>query len=298
MTDLNDLFPGFASHWIDTPAGRIFARSGGAGPPLLLLHGFPETHVMWHKVAPGLAAHFSVVAMDLRGYGWSSAPRSQGGALYSKRAMGEDVVAVMEQLGHVRFHLAGHDRGGRVAYRLALDHPGRIDRLCLLDIMPTFEMWKLVRSAGLAPHWPFLALPEPQPETEIGKNPDAYFDLLLGLWSGGNGLRGFDARAVGQYRAAWGDPTHIHAMCEDYRAGATLDVAADDADMAAGKTIANPMHVVCGATFLTGAEPPLAVWHRTFAPQATGTTLSCGHFVAEEDPQATLAEMLTFFRAA
>jgi haloacetate dehalogenase len=297
MTELSDLFPGFASHWIDAAAGRIFARSGGSGPPLVLLHGFPETHVMWHKVAPALAAHFTLVAMDLRGYGWSSAPRSHGGELYAKRAMGEDVVAVMEALGHVRFHCAGHDRGARVAYRLALDHPGRIDRLALLDIVPTFEMWKLVRTAGLAPHWTFLALPEPQPEAEIGKNPDAYFDNLLGLWTGSKDLRGFDARAVGQYRAAWGDPTHIHAMCEDYRAGATFDVAADEADMAARKTIASPVHIVCGAGFLTGPEKPLAIWRRTFAPNATGATLPCGHFVAEEDAPGTQAELLQFFRA-
>ena len=294
MTDLIDLFPGFASHWIDTDAGKIFARSGGSGPPLLLLHGFPQTHVMWHKVAAGLAEKFSVVAMDLRGYGWSAAPRSHNGALYSKREMGEDVVAVMEELGHVRFHLAGHDRGGRVAYRLALDHPGRIDRLCLLDIMPTFEMWKFIRAAGAAPHWPFLALPELQPETEISKNPDAYFESLLGQWASNPQLRGFDARAVGQYRAAWGDPVRIHAMCEDYRAGATLDVAADEADMAARRIISSPTHVICGSTFLTGKEPPLAVWKRTFAPHATGATLSCGHFVAEEDAPATLAELLNF----
>lgn len=295
MTELSDLFPGFASHWIDTEAGKIFARSGGSGPPLLLLHGFPQTHVMWHKLAPALAAKYSVVAMDLRGYGWSSAPRSHQGALYSKRAMGEDVVAVMEALGHVRFAVAAHDRGGRVAYRLALDHPGRIAKLALLDIMPTFEMWKFIRLAGAAPHWPFLALPEPQPENEIAKNPDAYFEKLLGGWAAKPDLRSFDARAVGQYRAAWGDPLHIHAMCEDYRAGATIDVAADEADMAAKKTIAAPTHVICGSTFLTGKETPLAVWQRTFAPHATGLTLPCGHFVAEEDPDAALASMLAFF---
>lgn len=295
MTDLSDLFPGFASHWIDTEAGKIFARSGGSGPPLLLLHGFPQTHVMWHKLAPALAAKYSVVAMDLRGYGWSSAPGSHQGALYSKRAMGEDVVTVMEALGHVRFAVAAHDRGGRVAYRLALDHPGRIAKLALLDIMPTFEMWKFIRLAGAAPHWPFLALPEPQPENEIAKNPDAYFEKLLGGWAAKPDLRSFDARAVGQYRAAWGDPLHIHAMCEDYRAGATLDVAADEADMAAGRTIACPVHVIVGSTFLTGKESPLAVWQRTFAPHASGLTLPCGHFVAEEDPEATQASLLGFF---
>ena len=213
MSDLNDLFPGFASHWIDTQAGRIFARSHGSGPPLLLLHGFPESNVMWHRIAPALAAKFSVVLMDLRGYGWSDAPRSKGGALYSKRAMGEDVITVMEALGHVRFRMAGHDRGGRVAYRLALDHPGRAERLALLDIMPTAEQWTLIRGdASIAPHWPFLALPEPQPETEIARGANSYFEGLMTQWTAAKSLRPFDARAIAHYRAAWGDPARIHAF--------------------------------------------------------------------------------------
>src|SRR5215212_12125007 len=155
MTD--DLFPGFSAHWIDTEAGRIFARVGGNGPPVVLLHGFPQTHVCWHRVAPALAATHRVVCMDLRGYGWSSAPRGDPAhETYSKRAMGRDVIAVMEALGHVRFALAGHDRGGRVAYRLALDEPGRIERLALLDIFPTVVQWER-KAAGLtkAAHWDF-----------------------------------------------------------------------------------------------------------------------------------------------
>ena len=180
MTDLADLFPGFESHWIDTSIGRIFARSAGQGTPVVLLHGFPQSHVMWHLVAPALAEKHFVVAMDLRGYGWSSAPRSEGGALYTKRAMYDDVIDVMESLGHVRFHVAGHDRGARVAYRLALDHPGRVDRLALLDILPTVEVWKNIR-AGTSPgaHWDFLSRPAPEPENTIAKDPDAYFEQLL-----------------------------------------------------------------------------------------------------------------------
>ena len=142
MSDFTDLFPGFASHWIDTQAGRIFARSKGDGPPLILLHGFPQTHAMWHRVAPVLARRFHVVAMDLRGYGWSSAPDSEAGAEYTKRRMGEDVIAVMGALGHVRFRVVGHDRGARVAYRLALDHPGHLESLALLDVLPTSEVWR------------------------------------------------------------------------------------------------------------------------------------------------------------
>ena len=295
MSAPSELFPGFASHWIDTRAGRIFARSHGSGPPLLLLHGFPQTHVMWHRVAPALAEKFTVVLMDLRGYGWSDAPRSSGGAAYSKRVMGEDVVTVMEALGHVRFRLAGHDRGGRVAYRLALDHPGRIERLALLDIMPTSEQWRVIESdPAVAPHWPWLARPEPQPESEIARGPDAYFEGLLSKWSAAKSLRAFDARAVGQYRAAWGDPTRIHAFCEDYRAGATLDRAADEADLAAEKTLAMPVKIICGTDYLTQAEAPLQVWRRTFAPDAVGATLACGHFVAEEAGEAALAELLNF----
>jgi len=157
VSDAADLFPGFKSHWVPTPHGKIFARSGGEGPPLLLLHGFPQTHVEWHSIAPELAKHFTIVAMDLRGYGWSSAPRGDAGhALYSKRGMGEDAILVMEELGHVRFRIMGHDRGARVAYRLALDHPGRIERLVALDIVPTFAMWEANAAGTLAAVLPFL----------------------------------------------------------------------------------------------------------------------------------------------
>ncbi|NWG25817.1 MAG: alpha/beta fold hydrolase, partial [Pseudorhodoplanes sp.] len=142
MPDLADLYPGYASHWIDTSAGRMFVRTGGEGPPLLLIHGYAQTNVMWHKVAPALAKHFSLVIPDLPGYGWSAVPKSgEGHAPYDKRSMAKIMVEIMEQLGHVRFRLAGHDRGGRVAYRLALDHPGRVERICVLDIIPTAEMW-------------------------------------------------------------------------------------------------------------------------------------------------------------
>ena len=295
--DVTDLFPGFASHWIDTEAGRIFARSAGSGPPLVLLHGFPESHVMWHRVAPALAARFTTVVMDLRGYGWSSAPASEGGALYAKREMGKDVVTVMEALGHVRFRLAGHDRGARVGYRLALDHPGRVERLALLDVLPTTQVWANIR-AGLTPaaHWGFQAGPAPGPETEIARGPDAYFEGLMTKWTRDQSLACFDARAVAQYRAAWGDRSRIHAMCEDYRAGATLDVAADDADLAAGRKIDCPVLVMTGDFYLTrgASETPDAVWRRTFAPQATGLKLDSGHFHAEENAPATIDALQAF----
>src|SRR5436189_4348828 len=177
--DLADLFPGFASHWIDTSIGKMFARSGGAGPPLLLLHGYAQSNVMWHRVAPELARHFTLILPDLPGYGWSVAPRASADhEPYSKRAMAAVMIEIMEKLGHVRFRLAGHDRGGRVAYRLALDHPGRLERRAALDIVPTHAMWHRMdaRLANRAWHWMFLALPAPFPETLIGKNPRYFFD--------------------------------------------------------------------------------------------------------------------------
>ena len=294
MSDLADLFPGFEAKWISTDAGRIFARVGGSGPPLVLVHGFPETMAMWHRLAPDLARSFTVVAMDLRGYGWSSAPRSQGGADYTKRRMGEDVVAVMAELGHAQFAFAGHDRGARVGYRLALDHPGRLSKLALLDIIPTVEVWRQIEGGnGISPHWPVLARPEPEPETAFGKDPDAAFEGLMIKWSKTKSLAAFDPRALAHYRAGWGDPSRIHAMCEDYRAGATLDRQADEADLAAGKTIACPVHVLASTDYLGAhaGEAPLDIWRRTFAPDATGDTIDSGHFIAEENANATLASL-------
>jgi haloacetate dehalogenase len=292
-----DFFPGFAAHWIDGNAGRIFARAGGEGPPLLLLHGFPQTHVMWAPIALDLARRFSVVAMDLRGYGWSAAPRSEGGALYSKRAMAADCVRVMESLGHVRFRLVGHDRGARVGYRLALDQPGRIEKLALLDILPTASVWRNIE-AGVTPaaHWAFLAQEAPTPEREIARiGPDAYFERLMMGWTLERNLRAFDARALAAYRDGWRDPARIHAFCEDYRAGATLDRAADEQDLAAGRVIDAPVLALSGDFFLTSAAPALDAWRTTFAPHAQGAKIAdAGHFVAEENPQATLEALNAF----
>jgi len=294
MPDLADLFPGFDSHWIDGPAGRIFARSKGAGEPLILLHGFPQTMAMWHKIASALTEKHRVVLMDLRGYGWSAAPASEGGALYSKRAMGEDVVAVMEALGHARFAVAGHDRGARVAYRLALDHPGRVSKLALLDIIPTCEVWKNI-AAGVQPaaHWAFLAQPAPRPEREIAAAPDVYFEGLMTKWAQ---VETFDPRAMAHYRAAWCDPSRIHAMCEDYRAGATIDRLQDESDLAAGARIQCPVLTINGDFFLTRSAgvAPVEIWKRTFAPQAQGVMVPNGHFVAEESPDETLAALQAF----
>ena len=299
-----DLFPGFAPHWIDTDAGRIFARAAGSGPPVVLLHGFPQTHAMWHRVAPALAEGYTVVCMDLRGYGWSSAPKGDAAhETYSKREMGRDVVAVMEALGHVRFSVVGHDRGARVGYRLALDQPGRVERLALLDIFPTIVQWQR-KAAGLtpAPHWDFLALPQPQPEEEIGKNPLAYFDGLLAKWSKAGTLDAFDPRALTAYRQSCNEPSRIHAFCEDYRAGKTVDMAQDEADLAARRAITCPTFVVWSRSYLasgrSGGESPVDVWRRTFAPSGDGVAVDSGHFVAEEAPEETLEAVASFLGAA
>ncbi len=300
----DDLFPGFEAHWISTEHGRIFARSKGDGPPLVLLHGFPQTHAMWHRLAPALAETHSVVCMDLRGYGWSSAPEGDAAhEIYSKRGMGRDVIRVMETLGHVRFALAGHDRGARVGYRLALDHPGRVERLSMLDILPTFHVWQQMRAGAVpAAHWGFLSEPYPKPEQEIGRDPLPYFEGLMMKWSGDGSLKAFDPRALQSYRASCNEPSRIHAFCEDYRAGATRDVEADEADLAAGKTIQCPVQLIWSDFYLVrgtsgDGEPPLDIWRRTFAPEITGTGVTSGHFVAEENPAATLDALQGFLTA-
>lgn len=298
MSDSNDLFPGFSSHWIPSPAGKTFARARGDGPPLVLIHGFPQSHVMWHRAAPKLAESFQVICMDLRGYGWSSAPAGDADhSTYSKRGMGEDVLAVLDHFGQVRAHVAGHDRGGRVAYRLALDHPGRIDRLAVLDIVPTREMWGLIEAPGstLAPHWRGLARPAPIPETEIKAKPSALIDEVMAGWTATRDLKGFDPQALNAYRTFVQDPSRISAMCEDYRAGATLDRAADDADLAAGRKITGPVLALWGDKGLPAAGPdPLSLW-RPYAPHVTGRAISGGHFLPEENPSATVEALMAFF---
>jgi haloacetate dehalogenase len=304
MDDLADLYPGFATHWIDLPQMRIFARSQGQGPALLLLHGYPQTHVMWHRIAPQLAEKFTVVVMDLRGYGWSAvsktSPKSQGsnkaGALYTKRVMAEDAVNVMRALGHIRFRLVGHDRGARVAYRLAFDHSERVEKAALLDIVPTAVMWQGMdaKSAMKTYHWLLLAQPEPLPEKLIGAAPLFTLENTLARWSATKNLEAFDPRALAHYRAAFNEPSRIHAFCEDYRAGATLDCADDEADQKLGRKIEVPLCVLWGASGLAPREQsPLDVW-QNWARDVRGQAVEGGHFLAEENPQDTLAALLEF----
>lgn len=298
MTDLADLFPGYASHWIDTSAGKLFARSGGSGPPLLLLHGYAETNVMWHKVAPELASHFTLVIPDLPGYGWSAVPKAGADhSPYDKRSMAKAMIEVMEALGHARFALAGHDRGGRVAYRLALDHPGRLSKLAVLDIIPTYEMWHRMdyKMALKVWHWPFLAQADPLPETVLNRTSLAYIHLKMAGWTKAKDMSAFDPRAVAHYDAFYSDPLRIHATCEDYRAGATTDLGHDEADRIAGKKIACPLFALWGSAGIPGDSGPLAIW-RDWAINVAGKPIDSGHFVAEENPAATAAALLEFFR--
>lgn len=296
MSDHADLFPGFTSHHVGTPNGHIFARAGGQGEPLILVHGYPQTHAMWHRIAPELAQHFRVIAFDLRGYGWSSVVRgSKAGSGYSKRAMGEDILALAEEFGFAQFNLVGHDRGARVAYRFALDHPGRVEKLALLDIIPTYVAWERIKAGATTyPHWSFLAEPAPKPEQEIGRDAIAWQDSCLSKWSASGDLSAFDRRALNAYHAFFNEPSRIHATCEDYRAGATIDVAHDRASLAAGDIIRCPTLALWGNAGLPGQGPsPLEAW-KPLAPGIIGEPIDAGHFVAEENPEATLRALKAF----
>lgn len=297
-----DLFPGFEAAWLEAPWGKAFARIGGPAeaPPLLLLHGFPQTHAMWHRVAPALARDHRVICLDLKGYGWSAAPAGDPAhEAYAKRTVGREIVALMERMGHVHFALAGHDRGARVAYRLALDEPGRVARLALLDIVPTFVQWERIAAhAGLNPHWSFLAGPHPEPEQAIRRDPDGYFEGLMRDWTGAKDLAAFDGRALALYRQGWNVPERIHAMCEDYRAGGPggPDRAADEADMASRRSLGMPILVLASRAYLDKgkSETALSAWRRSFAPAAEGVEIEGGHFLPEENPEATLRALRDF----
>lgn len=268
-------------------------RSGGSGPPLLLLHGYPETHLAWGLVAGELARTFTVVAPDLRGYGDSSKPAAvPGHENHGKRAMAEDCVALMARLGFDAFDVVGHDRGGRVAYRMALDHPGVLRRLTVMDVIPTGEVWARAdaRFALGYWHWAFLAQPAPVPERIIGQDPDFFlFDAEFG-----GAIRRFPAAAVADYARCARDPAVIEAMCEDYRAGATCDRREDDEDRAAGRRIACPTQVLwAGRGALEAWYDTLAIW-REWADDVTGRAIDCGHFIVEEAPREALAAILGF----
>ena len=286
------LFPGWERFEAEAGEAVIRGVAGGSGPPLLLLHGYPQTHAMWHRVAPRLAQRFRVVAADLRGYGASSKPATAPDhAPYSKRAMAADMARAMEALGHGRFDVCGHDRGGRVAHRLALDHAHRVRRLAVLDIAPTREMYRDTTDAFARAywHWFFLIRPAPLPERMIGADPWGYWLAKCG--EGDEGLAPFSAGALAAYRAAW-TAEAIHASCEDYRAAASIDIAHDDAD--GGRRLAQPLLALWGAGGVVGRLlDPLALW-RERAEDVRGAALPGGHYLAEEVPDAVLAHLIPF----
>lgn len=289
------MFDGFKRFDHDTGTATIHGVTGGSGPPLLLLHGYPQTHAMWHKVAPVLAKQFTIVATDLRGYGRSSKPQTAPDhAPYSKRAMAADMVSVMKSFGHQRFRIGAHDRGARVAHRLALDWPDRVERLAVLDIAPTREMYQAT-TEGFARaywHWFFLIQPAPFPERMIAADPDAYWIKKCG--SGSAGLSPFAEAALADYLSAFRDPATIHASCEDYRAGATIDITHDDAD--GGRKLACPLLALWGRTGAIEAHfDCLDLWRRR-AENVSGEALSGGHYLAEECPDLVCQRFLQFFR--
>ena len=290
----------FTTMEIQTAETRIFLRSKGSGPPLLLLHGFPQTHVMWHRVAPVLARKFTVICADLRGYGGSGCPPSTPDhAPYSKRSMAQDMVSVMERLGFRRFSVAGHDRGGRVAYRLALDHPDRIQRLAVLDILPTDTVWDRADARFALAFWPWslLAQPAPLPERILMSSAEDIVDDALGNW--GSSADAFPADVRAHYMKALQSADHAHAICEEYRAAATLDRDHDKADRANGRRIACPLLVLWskhGAldTWYESESGPLGLW-RTLADDVRGHAIDAGHFFPEEVPEQTAAALDRFF---
>lgn len=290
------LFPGFASHDIQVaPDVAIHAIVGGDGPPLLLLHGHPQTHAIWHRVAPVLARHFTVVACDLRGYGDSSRPAgAPDHANYSKRTMAGDALAVMRALGFARFAVVAHDRGARVAHRLAADHPDAVERLALLDIAPTLAMYAQTSEAFARAywHWFFLIQPAPLPERLIEADPHAYILDVMGRRS--SGLAPFDPRALDEYRRCIALPGSARGICEDYRASAGIDLEHDRADRAAGRRLAMPLLVLWGGRGVVArCFDPLREW-RLVADDVRGAALPCGHYIPEEAPEALLAQVLPF----
>ena len=289
------MFEGFDARRVDVDGTSLHVRTAGRGPAVLLLHGYPQTHAMWHRVAPRLAERFTVVVPDLRGYGDSDKPAGDAEhRAYSKRVMAAEQVSLMRRLGHERFAVAGHDRGGRVAYRMALDHPERVSRLAVLDIVPTLTVFDAVdrRVATDTFHWFFLIQPYDFPERLIGADPGYFLRHLLARWSG-DGLAPFAAEALADYVRCFSEPATIHATCEDYRAGATVDYEADAADQGR-RRIACPVLALWGARGRVERRDPRVVW-RQWADDVEGAPLPCGHFVAEEQPEATAEALQRFF---
>ena len=289
-------FDGFTLQHVAVRDGELRVRIGGSGPPLVLLHGNPQTHAMWHSVAPALAKSFTIVAPDLRGYGGSFKPAPTADhAPYAKREMARDIIELMASLGHRRFHVAAHDRGARVAHRLAIDHRESVLRLALLDIVPTIEHFERADMAfGLGYyHWFWFAQPHPFPEDVICAAPDAWFRAHTSREPKPPGF--FAPEALADYLAHARTRDMITGMCEDYRAAATIDLVHDRESRAAGQRIACPLHVMWGSKGKIGVwYDPLAIWRRYSDGPVTGRAIDCGHYLAEEDPATVIEELQKF----
>ena len=299
---MSDWFHRFEQDRFQVNGVEIFARFGGTRgkPPLLLLHGFPQTHVMWHRVAQQLAPDYFLVLPDLRGYGDSQqSPGLPDHANHSKREMARDLAALMTVLGAREFYLCGHDRGARVAHRLALDHAQRVRKLCVIDIAPTLDMYDATNMAFARAyyHWFHLIQPAPLPETMIGGDPRAYLHTKLGRW-GSTGLAHVEPQALAEYERCF-RPETIHAMCEDYRASAGIDLVHDRAGREQGDQIRCDTMVLWGERGVVGRLfEPLALWRAQCAGRVTGQVLPCGHYIPEELPQETADALWSFFREA
>ena len=290
---MNTFFPGFERKQIQVGGANINLVHGGQGPALLMLHGYPQTHCIWHAIAPRLARKYTVVAADLRGYGDSSKPAGlPDHSNYSKRALAMDQAELMQVLGHHQFHLVGHDRGGRVAHRLALDHPQRVKKLAVLDICPTRTMYARTDHAFASSyfHWFFLTQPAPFPETLIGANPAYFIKYQMGRRHGG--LQVFAAEAMAEYVRCFSDPATIHASCEDYRAADSIDLEHDAAD--ANTKVACPVLALWGKNGVIEQQfDCLADW-REVAGDVRGHALDCGHYLPEERPEEVARELENF----
>jgi len=293
------MFPDFTHKRLRANGVEINTRVGGSGPPLLLLHGYPQSHLIWHRVAPALAKQFTVVVTDLRGYGDSEKPAGAADhGNYSKRTMAQDQVEVMAQLGFSSFHLCGHDRGGRVSHRLAVDHPGAVKKLMLLDISPTLTMYEETNMDFARSYWWwfFLIQPAPFPETMIAAAPETYLKKKIG-W-GHAGLAPFTDETYAAYLSHVSDPATMHGMCEDYRAAAGIDLEHDRADRAAGRRIGCDVRVLWGEFGVVNrCFKPVDDWRAVTqdAYTVTGRTVPCGHYIPEEVPQELMGEMQRFF---
>jgi haloacetate dehalogenase len=288
------VFEGFGRERVETPGAEIELVRGGEGPPVLLMHGYPQTHAMWHLVAPRLSEEFTVVAVDLKGYGDSSKPfGNEDHSTYSKRAMAADQVAVMDYLGFDTFAVVGHDRGARVGHRMALDHPERVTKLAVLDIVPTRHVFGTAGKelATAYYHWFFFIQPYDLPETLIGADPRYYLRKKLGGW--GTSLHTFAPEALAEYERCF-DAATIHASCEDYRAAASIDLVHDEADRELGRKVECPLLALWGGRGVMERTYDVeAVW-REYALDVRGRPIDAGHFLAEEWPDETVQELRDF----